>query len=375
MRKAYLKDQVVTIVITQNDITTPPTTNPEKGNNWVQTPNNIWWLYDKDDILILGPLWGGYDGQPGGGDDKYVTEFDTNSGAKSYWVSLGQNIWQEVKASRPRELGEMTGGGEKLNPAQTPGLPVFGMVGGKFYLGPYTDEPIPYYYGDKALIGGNGKVESEAGKLHPTDDKYYLNGGGMTTTPPTPPTPPAPGGGVDITKLPELPNGKVIEIDGIEWIKVRNYLENEKMVLLMLKDAAFGSSRYDSDSSFKWEYDRAEIRPMVNAWYDMLNSPTLKKYAWQVYLGTSPSETWPSADNNAHGFAFIPRKADISRLTAQQRACNKMFWTSTRNPIGGFVGGTQDTGNADGTFYYKAVVNSYEVWARPAIWLNCGIDD
>ena len=195
LRKAYLKDQVVTIVINQNDITTPttPPTNPGNGNYWKETPKNIWWLYDKDDILVLGPLWGGYDGKPGGGDDIFAVEFK-NNGANSYWISCGQNIWQEVEEENPYELGVLTGGGgmttkQKGNPAITRenARPVYEHINDIFYLGPLIDaDGDVYYIGDNKL-NGDGYVNSVSGRwnidsddaVHSTDQKWYLIGGVM----------------------------------------------------------------------------------------------------------------------------------------------------------------------------------------------------
>ena len=277
MRKAYLKDQVVTIVITRNDIITPttPPTNPENGNYWKETPKNIWWLYDKNNILVLGPLWGGYDGKPGGGDDIFAVEF--NNGAKSYWISCGQNIWQEVEEENPYELGVLTGGGgmttkQKGNPAITRenARPVYEHINDIYYLGPLIDtDGDVYYIGDKS--NGDGYVNSVSGlwnidsddTVHSTDQKWYLIGGVMV------PNKPGKIPIIDKEVGEEFPDDK-----GIVWIVIAK----EGDFKLIITKNTYGRSPYNTSNLYTLFEDSTMYTAMQN-WFNSQAGGNIKALA------------------------------------------------------------------------------------------------
>jgi len=189
----------------------------EKGSNggyYVEKkprPSNIWNKVKGDGTLDSNAVWGGPDGKPGTSDDQNLTEF-----SGEYWVSMGQNVWRKVTPGSPLNpvgsIGPLTGGGITENPAVFPATPVYEHTDGKYYLGPLgpDSDGNMYYFGDKQA-GGDGKLNSNSHPYilqHPTDDKFYLCGGNMTTT--------KPGGTAAVTSVTVSPNPVSIAKGGVQ---------------------------------------------------------------------------------------------------------------------------------------------------------------
>jgi hypothetical protein len=189
-------------------------------------------------------------------------------------------------------------------------------------------------------------------------------------TPDTGPTDPA---GPDI-KGPS--DGSTIEIDGIEWIKVRT---DGDIVLLMYKGVINPSVKYDTNGRALEYSANPSIKDYVDNWYRNLNSPTLKKIAWQVKLGQSPQKTSPGmglAGVSAYkGIAFIPRRADIENLSMSKRANRYRFWNSDIYihhyvyPYGyvDSVGIVLENGDAGSATFPNIYI---PIYARPCIWVT-----
>jgi len=243
------------------------------GFYYVEDPagSNLWKQVGKDGTLTASPAqWGGPDGTLGGTDDKAVTLF-----GDGYWVSDGQNVWQQVTA--PTTLGPLTGGGGDENPASTPALPITGN-GGQYYVGPLgpDSDGNRYYYGDKAS-GGDGKVESTPESMAASDDKYYLVNGQMTTTKP----------GKPITDTPNAVDGRVLTDaqtgDG-PWVElaqngdysliVRGTFINTYSKTAHLGEAEWNVVNYADGVSVGVAYQRSTLRDVINSWFNPdLNAP------------------------------------------------------------------------------------------------------
>ncbi|MDR0292758.1 MAG: hypothetical protein LBH95_01225 [Oscillospiraceae bacterium] len=241
---------------------------PYNGFYYVEDPDgsNIWKPVGKDGSLTDSPaLWGGPDGKPGGGDDKPVTLLSDNN----YWVSVGQNVWQQVKT--PLTLGELTGGGPDENPVSTPALPI-AEYGGKYYVGPLgsDDEGGEYYYGDK-ITGGNGKVMSTPDKMDATDEKFYLVNGQMSTQRPAKP----------IVDTPDNVDGRILAGsltgDG-DWVEiacngdysliVRKTFIDTYSKTSHLGDADWNSVSYADNATPGVIYSKSRLQKVINAWFD-----------------------------------------------------------------------------------------------------------
>ncbi|MCL2487637.1 MAG: FIVAR domain-containing protein [Oscillospiraceae bacterium] len=233
---------------------------PNNGFYYVEDPDgsNIWKPVDKNgDLNNNRPIWGGPDGRPGGGDDKPVTQFNDGS----YWVHVGQNVWQKIDKLT---LGPLTGGGPDENPVTTPATPIV-KNGDKYYVGPINPGPDEYYYGDKQQ-GGDGLLNSTANILHPTDEKYYLIDGKMVNKKPI--TESGPGNGVDGKILPAEKAG-----DSSDWIEIarnggysliirKNYI-NIQSQSSHYGDPAWQQTSYGSTKN----YNTSTARDKINEWF------------------------------------------------------------------------------------------------------------
>ena len=162
---------------------------------YVEQPDNIFHKVDNNgDYNSNKGIWGGEDGQLGGGDDEDAAKF---SGA--WYADLGQNIFKSVTG---QTSGALVGGGSDKNPVSKPATPVYqNPNNGKYYIGPITDssDGSSFYYGD-AAEDGNGLVDSESDYCQYTDEVWYLDEGNMTTVKPE-----------------YLPAGVVIDGEGNFW--------------------------------------------------------------------------------------------------------------------------------------------------------------
>jgi len=326
------------------------------GSYYVEDPtgSNIYKKVNGDGTLKDDPaVWGGPDGQFGGGDDQAVNKFGND-----YWIGLGQNIWQKVNQGRPTELDPtLYGGGPDENPATDPVTPIY-KHDDKYYVGPLPPGASNgYYYGDK-LTGGDGKVNSTATNMHPSDEKFYLVNGNMVPE-------------SDLTGIPGLegtPDGGTIVIDGVEWTKVKTD-STGKYAMLLLNDL-IGPFQYHNVIGFNSEYTAAYIRYNVDGWYYGLNSPLLKQFQHSAMIGTDDYMSWPYAGSGSGTgiYAFIPKKSDLAGLTPAKRDLGQPYWTATRTMPDGQTVGYQTTVIAGGEWGVKEVTQSLKV--RPAIWVQ-----
>jgi hypothetical protein len=162
--------------------------------------------------------------------------------------------------------------------------------------------------------------------------------------------------------------GDIITIDGTDWIKIRNdYVSNNKYTLLMLKDAVGSAAQYHNiDHVANLEYNQASIRNTVNSWFSNLYSPKLKAIYVQANLGAGTSKSWPNPNNNTGIHAFIPRKVDVSLISAELRKIGKDYWLATPTESSGALD-FQETVKADGTYSLRN--NTGTAYIRPSVWV------
>jgi hypothetical protein len=183
-------------------------------------------------------------------------------------------------------------------------------------------------------------------------------------TPDTDPTDPDIGGAA---------NGDTIVIDGIEWIKVRTYTRDPKLVLLMLKGVTGPCVPYN-DNRMILEYGSSpSIKGYVDTWYAALNAPTLKKIAYTVNVGTTPNQSWPGNLAGATKYnmvAFIPRLSDIN-YNYLVKANTHRYWISDINQhpttLCWWNGIIRENGDSA---IYGAPANASTVFVRPCIWVT-----
>ena len=328
---------------------------PDGGFYYVEDPegSNIYKPVTGDGSIKDKPAkWGGPDGMLGGGDDECVKKFGDD-----YWKHLGQNVWQKIDKNKPtQKVPTLIGGGPDENPATDPVTPIY-EHDGIFYVGPLPPGTNNgFYYGDKQQ-GGDGKVNSSQGAMHPTDEKYYLVNGqmvpesGLTAIP-----------GLEDTKI-----GDSITIDGTDWIKAKT--DSSGKYALLILDDLIGPMQYDNNSGYGGEYGSADIRAHVEAWYKALNAPTIKKYAHSAMIGTDDYETWPYAGTGEGTgiYVFLPKRSDLANLDASRLDMGKDYWTATKTKAGDFIG-YQVTVADGGKWSQKGVTQT--IYARPAVWVK-----
>jgi hypothetical protein len=167
-------------------------------------------------------------------------------------------------------------------------------------------------------------------------------------------------------------NGDTIEIDGVEWIKVRTDGNNPNLVLLMLKGVTGPCVQYDASRRLIEYGSNPSIKGYVDTWYAALNSPILKRIAWRVNFGTTPNPSWPGkgpAGETAYvSVAFIPRLKDLGDL---MKANYYRYWISDINQnqttLCWWNGIIKENGDSS---LYGALPDSYTVHVRPCIWVT-----
>ena len=192
--------------------------------------------------------------------------------------------------------------------------------------------------------------------------------------PPEPPEPPGPqdpskpGADSDLGDIPNINNGSVITIDGIEWYKVnQTSVSGKNYVLLMLKGTAgfwpYGN-RYDTDL----EYGNSTIKAKVDDWYVYLASPKLKSIAVEANPGTSPYASWPSPGTGI--YAHLPRTETIKDLGVSARVIDgKDYWLAEpTEPYSGAGRAFQVIVEGNGP--YGSRKNDTPAYARPIIWVS-----
>ena len=227
----------------------------EDGMYYVEDPegSNIYKKVEGEGGLKDSPaVWGGPDGAFGTADDEEVSMFEDGT----YWVHVGQNVWQEVTG--PYELGELTGGGPDESPVTSPAQPVV-LVDGKYYIGPLGPKDDPYYYGDK-LVGGDGLLNSTAGELHGTDEKYYLVGGKMTNKRPITEGKPA--------------NGNILSAkdagDSSDWVEIARNGDYSLIVrkdYINIKGSNYGNPLFQCDIYTGGKYVGSSVQSAINKWF------------------------------------------------------------------------------------------------------------
>jgi hypothetical protein len=165
--------------------------------------------------------------------------------------------------------------------------------------------------------------------------------------------------------------GEIINIDGIEWIKVKHYSYDSDKVLLMLKGVTGSPVQYNTDGNCI-EYNgspKPSIKAIVDNWYDYLNSPILKSIALLSNVSETPNQTWPSstlAGTKAGTVAFIPKLDDIN-TTKLSKANGFRYWLSDIN----FVRGCRSNCiiKANGDFANGLQSVAPDVYIRPCVWV------
>ena len=169
--------------------------------------------------------------------------------------------------------------------------------------------------------------------------------------------------------LAKIRPGESVNIDGLDWLKVRTQARDGAYYdLLLMKDVIFGEAVPYDTPGFNGEYATSGIRPKIDTWYGLLDAPVLKSLACPVITYASPSQSWPVPTQTVNRMlAFIPGQADIESLGAATLANGKECWTSTKTA--GFVDDTvaQVTVKGDGS-WGKRDAGYPNVYARPAIW-------
>ncbi|MCL2083653.1 MAG: Ig-like domain-containing protein [Oscillospiraceae bacterium] len=362
-----------------------PDGNPGNGNNrpavtnagggyLAEDPSNIWKEVLPDGSLKQSPaLWGGANGKPGGGDDKEVVKYGDD-----YWVDMGQNVWRMVDKSAPRgELSILIGGGPGYNPAGYPATQIFDNTArdGKYYVGPFDSNTEEYFFGDPP--GGNGLLESTDHGTAFDDVKYYRDAeGNMITIKPEPP-PDLSGSG--IPGLNTISTGGIIEIDGIEWIKVRSGIEGKmgaKWTLLLKKDVLPDPTVYTKwKPDFDSGYNHTDISGVVNGWYYQNDMPVLKSNALHPHVYGHDSQSITTGHNALTGaadtVAFVPSVKDVYQngfenyLGIDQLLIpGKRWWTSTHD------GRHLKVLNANGSWGICEFDLKDEIYVRPAIFVR-----
>jgi hypothetical protein len=179
-----------------------------------------------------------------------------------------------------------------------------------------------------------------------------------TTPPPTKPDIAGPG------------IGEIIEIDGIEWIKVRTQGD---LALLMLKDVTGQCVPYDKNGRILEYIASPSIKAYVDTWYASLNAPFLKSIAYKANFGTTPSASWPGAKAAASDFisiAFVPRLSDIT-TSKPIKANGKRYWLSDINQNKTTLCWYGSIIKENGDFVTNGVLtNLSTVFVRPCIWVT-----
>jgi hypothetical protein len=187
--------------------------------------------------------------------------------------------------------------------------------------------------------------------------------------------------GTGVPGLDDTPIGGVINIDGIDWIKVyddRNTSTGVKWSLLLKKDNLPNPTLYvDNDKAYSWVdsvYYYSNVRTAINGWYANTNMPTLKKYALQPALyPTGPNHTWgyPAPTGPNDNVAFCPHKNDVfNRLTVSQLQNGGLWWTQTQVKSG-TANGFLDVLKHDGQ-WSPTIWQMTNIYCRPAIFVKRG---
>ena len=255
---------------------------PHGGFYYVEDPDgsNIYKKVGGNGSLSDSPaIWGGPNGQFGGGDDEPVVKHADGS----YWVSRGQNVWQKVET--PTTLGDLTGGGPSKDPSATPGKPVYTDNNGKYYIIAGEDnDGNEIYYGDP--VGGNSLLDSTNAGLVDDDVIYYKKpDGSMTTVKPSKPiVEPGAGNGVTGRILKKETAG-----DTSDWIEIAR--NGDYSLIVRANFIALYDSWPADDASVQGiyygdnnKYINSHVQQKINAWFHPLQNSVPEKLAANANL-------------------------------------------------------------------------------------------
>ena len=238
----------------------PGVVGPDTNGNYykpVGEPENVFEVVDeKGNSLDPGEYVYNEYGDPVGEEDENLPAYNLDG---AYWVHVGQNVWQEVIGLD--EFGPLTGGGPDGNPVTSPAQPIFEHRG-KYFVGPLGPKDDPYYYGDK-LVGGNGTLDSTAGILHGTDEKFYLNKGVMTNKKPI-----VDGSGQKVV-------GKVLSAadagDVSDWVEIARNGDYSLIVrtnyINVTDNGHYNDPMFQYDLYMGGKYSGSTVRAGINRWF------------------------------------------------------------------------------------------------------------
>ena len=187
--------------------------------------------------------------------------------------------------------------------------------------------------------------------------------------------------------LPGLRNvqpGDTIVIDGIEWMKVKddkNYSTGVEWSLLIMKGVLYPGNPtevvYATSVDNYRDYNRSNIRNVINGWYFNTNMPTLKRYALMPHIYEAESWCFGYAAGTGpnDNVAFCAFKDDLyPYLTTHQLENGYRWWTSTKvaNNFGywGDLAYLRYDGAWMTTFYTADATAAHHMHARPSIYVR-----
>ena len=196
-----------------------------------------------------------------------------------------------------------------------------------------------------------------------------------------------PDDGSGVPGLNAVPQGGLITIDGVEWIKVRDGRVTSNGVtysLLIMKSVLKNTSGEplmttwaSNETNFTTGYSASNVRTVINSWYHNTTMPVLKKYALRPTLYPSGpnycfGEAAPTGANE--NVAFCPHKEDVFNVIANQELQNGyLWWTMTKTTSNAGAAGYLSVLLADGSWGYKSGwLSADSIYVRPAIFVKRG---
>ena len=351
--------------------------------------SNIWVYVNTDGSLDLTVLtWGGPSGKPGGTGEKQATKF-----GDSYWITVGQNIWQKITG---KNLGPLMAGGPNENPAEAQESKVQ-ESGGNYYIGPIPPKngiDIVHYYGAKS----NGyKVTSTSAAMATTDMVYYYDNGMMFAS--------KPAGGCTTMGEGRILDGFKIGDATSDWIELA---KNGQYALIVRKEAIKWMTGTDamqfSITGTGNSYSASSVRTSVNYWFTGTNDKggdNLQSGAKlrEFTMGNTSSANIGAFNNSVDGFskpsdtamsngadvAFLLSYSEVARYLSKIDATNtgaignfgrfemktgEKMWLRSPNPsLTSSVGILESAGSAN------VMESTMTGTMHPALWVKSSIFD
>ncbi|MDR3314110.1 MAG: FIVAR domain-containing protein [Oscillospiraceae bacterium] len=345
---------------------------PNNGLYYVEDPagSNIYKQVNSNGTLKNSPaIWGGPDGQFGGGDDQTVVNYGATG--TEYYVDMGQNVFRKVQS--PLVLGPLVGGGDDEDPSTLPVTLIYDntAIDGKYYVGPLgpDSDGNAFYYGDK-VTGGDGLLNSSATAKHGTDDVYYKNAdGSMTTTKPEPPLP----------EIPGLDSGSsTITVDGVEWIVLKRTTVDGKKYALLLRKVDAGTVGAFSATSNNYEGSAVQSACTVRFTTAYFTPALLQQHAVVPTLGSHASTTADSAPTAVLAssigqtkdieFALSYHEADTLMNETARAAFGHRWYLRTASTTTDNVWYVLHTGGLHYEYFGIGTLNN--VYLHPALWVT-----